>query len=191
MLKLINKIGDNLFLISDKYFQGNKTALTGDSCSNSYDKTSVDHSVIVWDLNQGMDDILLRDLQVSLNFIIPVFIRNRIKQTYKEVCLFFLLDAVIEDENLDDTIEHSKGQVQSPLLAEKIIIISTDIKKKLNSNTLSLLSWVKIKLRRVLECLRHYQSAKPMYLLGDFSPSRYPVIYNSDFRHTFIHYKRN
>jgi hypothetical protein len=197
-MKLLNKIGDNLFRITDRFFLGSRPS---EHCSapSNFDSSG---QYMVWELNQGVEDILIKDIWGSISFFIPALIRKRIEQIYKDACLYFLVDAVIEDETIDPEADKVSGlNVLTPLAEKKIILIAR-AKKGLNRNILNLQDWVKIRLHRVRYFLRHLRPGKTFYLLGNFSPARNDlnfdglnyILHDSDktnFRHTFIFHKRN
>jgi hypothetical protein len=188
-MKIIRKIGDGLYRLTDSFFQVPSAGLSENPDINlNPDQTAC----MVWELNQGVEDIVLKDLSVSLNILIPSFIRKPVKQLYKKACLYFLVDAIIEEESLDPV--HFTG-TEASILAEpagKKFTLFADVKRKAIYNVISLGDWIKIKLHRVGGFIRLLQPAKPYYLLGNFAPTGSDIYNdNSDFSPTYIFHLRN
>ncbi len=189
-MKIFRKVSDWLFNSTDKFFQGNNPAFEAD-CPEYPDKF-VESNCIVWELKQGVEDIVIKDLQVSIKYIVPAFFRKPFEKAFKEFCLFFLVDAVIEDETLDQKANRASLLNLSPTPAAKKILLSGVHTAIFKSRIIHLEDWLKIKFRKVSLLLSLMQHAKPYYLLGDFTPA----IYNnytdeSNFRHTYIFHMRN
>jgi hypothetical protein len=188
-MKIIRKIGDGLFRFTDSFFQGSNCGST-----ENPDKIIPADQVncMVWELNQGVEDIVLKDLSVSINLLVPAFLRKPAAQFYKKVCMYFLVDAAIEEESLDPTNISASSLTFPPLQEGKILTLFSDTKKIVSANVLSLRDWLKFKLQKVSSFLRLLQPEKPYYLLGDFAPSRYDNYCDkSNFRKTYIFHLRN
>jgi hypothetical protein len=196
-MKLLDKIGDNLFRITDRFFQGNRPS---GYCSAPVDLECSRQSM-VWELNQGVEDILIKDIRGSINYFIPAFIRRPIEQIYRKACLYILVDAVIEDETIDMKEDNKSGLHISPAPKEKKIIL-TEALNRMSQNILSLQDWFKIRFNQVRYLIRYPRPDRSYYLLGDFTPAindgnlngLYYILHESDrtnFRHTFVYHKRN
>jgi hypothetical protein len=147
---------------------------------------------MTWELNQGVEDIVIKDLRISINLLIPPFIRKPVEDLYKKVCFYFLVDAVIEEESLDpDQLNIALLTISAEPSGKKYTLIAESI-KKVKTKVISFHGWLKFKWQRVSCFLRHLQPDKPYYLLGDFTPA-HDNFYNdkSDFRHTYIFHLRN
>ena len=174
-MNFLDKIGNRLYRITDRFFQGNRPVENSPSPANF----SSNGQYMVWELNQGVEDILIKDIRGSINFFIPALIRNSMKQIYSDACMYFLVDAVIEDETIDPKAHKASMLNVLPPLSEKKIIFIARSKKGLNRNILYLQDWVKIRLHRVRHFLRHLRTDKTFYLLGNFSPARNDLNFDS------------
>ena len=187
---MFRKVGDWLFNSTDKFFQGNNPV--SDADCPEYPDNYAESNCIVWELKQGVEDIVIKDLEVSIKYIVPAFIRKPFEKAFKELCLYFLVDAVIEDETLDQKGSRALFQNLSPSPPAKKIQLSGVNAKIFKSRIIHLEDWLKIKFRKMSVILSRLQPVKPYYLLGDFTPA----IYNnntdkSNFRHTYIFHLRN
>jgi hypothetical protein len=197
-MSLLNKIGDKLFMLTDRFFQGNRTV---EHCS-AMPELDRNGNYIVWELNQGVEDILIKDIRISVNCIIPALIRKPLEKIYRNACLYFLVDAVIEDETIDPEADKASRLNVLPKLAEKKIVLTPWTNKGLQRNILSFQEWFKINLQKARRFFRHQGTSRTFYLLGNFAPSGNDCSFNglnyilrdpdkTNFKHTFIFHKRN
>jgi hypothetical protein len=168
-MKLFNKISDSVFRTTDRFFKGG--TVTEQDCPFQNEHPGNELSM-VWELNQGFEDIVLKDISSGINFFVPSFIRNRVTEAYKQACLFFLTDMIIEEETIDPEIDKATRLNLLSIPVEKIININNDQKHGIKARILYLQDWLKIKLQRASQVLRHLQQEKPYYLLADFTPRK-------------------
>jgi hypothetical protein len=188
-MKLISKLGDGLFRFTDSFFRG-----SGHRLPENPDKIfqADDANCIVWELDQGFEDIFLKDLIVSINILIPAFVRKPIGKLYRKACLYFLVDAAIEEESIDP--ENIKSSLKSLTTSQpaKILTLFRATNEKVGTRVISMIDWLEIKLHKVSCFLRRQRPDKPYYLLGNFTPLRYDIFGDkSNFRHTYNFHMRN
>lgn len=188
-MKFISKIGDGLFRITDSFFRG-----SGYRIPENPDKilTADEANCVVWELDQGIEDIVIKDLSVSIKLLLPAFVRNPVVDLYRKACLYFLVDAAIEEESLDpENIKSSLESFTTPQPA-KILTFFRTARVKTSTRVISLLDWLKIRLQKVSGFLRLQQPVKPYYLLGDYTPARYGMFEDiTNFRQTCSFHLRN
>lgn len=188
-MNLINKIGDVLYGNIDNFFQG-KVTLRSQELSVEHPQTDI-HSM-TWELNQGIEDIVIKDLKISLKVLIPGIISRRIEHVFRKACMYFLVDAAIEEVSVDPGNQpDSKIELSVPPAAKQLFVFNS-LKIGTNQHVLALIDWLKIKLQRIRSGLRPPGHDKPYYLLGDFTPSRYELYSdNIKFRKACIFHLRN
>ena len=167
-MKLLKKIGTALFKSSDQFFRGNThhPVIIDTPCpvlSNA--------NTITWELNQGVEDIVIKDLKISLKCFVPKLIYDWIEKAIRDVFLYLLIDAVAEEELLEDKTENI-----SPLRLQAISLNTIkSYGKATGINTcrkiVHLTDWLKIKLFSIRCNAFHSAHDKPFYLLGDFAPA--------------------
>jgi hypothetical protein len=188
-MNLINKIGDVLYGNIDKFFQG-KVNLPSQELSVKHTQTDI--HCMTWELNQGVEDIVIKDLKISLKILIPGIISRRIERVYRKACMYFLVDAAIEEGSLDPGKQpESKMELSAPPASKQIFVINS-LKMCANQHILALIDWLKIKLQRIRPGIRQPGHDKPYYLLGDFSPLRFELYSGHiKFRKACIFHLRN
>jgi hypothetical protein len=197
-MKLINKISNSVFSTTDRFFQG--SVQIGTDCQ-SPSECAVNEHAVIWELNQGFEDIVLKDLKFSIRFFVPSFIRNYAAEAYKQVCMFFLVDMVIEEETIDPEEDKASLLNLVSIPVEKKIIVGFEQKRSIKEGILSFQDWFKIKLQIARKILRKLQEDKPYYLLADLSPrfndpaSNFNYLVNHsdkpNFIPSFVFHKRN
>jgi hypothetical protein len=189
-MKLFSKISDKIYRSTDKFFQGN--TIQADGNDPNFKGGYGEEHVMVWELNQGIEDIVMKDLQAGYHLLLPSMVRFHIEKMFKSICLYFLVDAVIEDETLEqETDRVSRLKLISTPVAKQIML-TREIKNRVSRKILSLQDWLKIKMQKLRVILSHLQKDKPYYLLGNFAPARFDISgETSIFRHTSIFHLRN
>jgi len=189
-MKIINKIGDWLYNITDRYFQGENSGVIHETPQFSGQNSEA--QTISWELNQGVEDIIVKDLIVSAKYIIPSLIINKIQSIVNRVRFLYLVDAVIEEETLDPKSVKLPEIPPSDIVSGKEIVIKYSSFTTIKTRIISLSEWLKIKLLNLRSVIRYYKRVKPFYLLGDFSPAKYPISANkTKFLDTYVYHLRN
>lgn len=189
-MKIINKIGDWLYNITDRYFQGENSGVILESPQFSGQISEA--KTFSWELNQGVEDIIVKDLIVSAKYIIPSIIRNKIQSVVNKVRFLYLVDAVIEEETLDPTSVKLPEIPLSDIVSGKNIVIKSTSLSTFYTRIISLSEWLKTKLLHLRSVIRCYKRVKPFYLLGDFSPVKYSISSNkTKFLDTYVYHLRN
>jgi hypothetical protein len=98
-MKLIRKISDKIYQSTDKFFQGN--TIQPDGIDPNFQAGNGEEHCMVWELNQGVEDIVMKDLQAGYHFLLPSKVRFHIEKMFKSVCLYFLVDAVMKRKHLN------------------------------------------------------------------------------------------
>lgn len=173
--KTITKTCDIVYGIIDSYFQGNSkriTTIINDNHSLLND-LNTDYSR-VWELNQGVADIALKDLKGSINWVLPGFVKRSAGRMYHYFMLYFYTDMIFEaepftgKENEDSTVSGI-----SMMNNGKTIQILHDLNKKFNTKYLSITDWY----LNIYNKMRHLFNWAPKtstyYLLGFFGPQGY------------------
>jgi hypothetical protein len=188
----LTKIGDLLYNMTDQYFEGKILKEEIPEKSDQYTG-----NCRVWELNQGVEDIIINDLKESMRFITPEIIRKRIDSIFRNIRFLFLVDAIIEDESIDEKALKTEFLNYSYSEDNKKIFIEGTGKASRNDRLLTLQDWLKEKLLAACQRIRRLRKGRLYRLLGDFSPaymsdqSFHNIVQKSNFIHTYLFYKRN
>jgi len=152
----IKNWGNSLFSGITSFFQGNTTAnpLVPLNDRNMRIGPEQGHSK-EWVLNQGISDIVIRDIEVGFGWIFPVFIREAYHKIARKFVLYFYLDEL--DEEFDEELRKNLiKRINFSSINPKLI----EFKKSMNHQfSLSVISFRKsyrlliARLKRILEGL--------------------------------------
>jgi hypothetical protein len=100
---LIKNWANSAFSGITHFFQGSTTANPLTTVHNSNDITGPEPGYSQeWVLEQGVSDIVIRDIEVSLGWIFPQFIRDIYHRAVRKIILYFYLDEM--DEEFDNEL---------------------------------------------------------------------------------------
>jgi hypothetical protein len=116
LLKMTQKACDKVYGLCSGFFEG-RGAIGMKPSSNTGQGSNL---VYTWQLNQGIEDIALRDIQAVASSLIPGFISRMIKRFHAWYSIFYLTDDIyITDNNI--SIENFSFQGSLPLSGLRIL----------------------------------------------------------------------
>jgi len=98
MLKFINKIGDFLFRFSDNFFKDESYLSSMNYSDQKADDTLDSLRYMSWDLNQGLNTILWKDIRHIVRFLIPHTFLDRISYEYKKILFLAEVDGLLGED---------------------------------------------------------------------------------------------
>ncbi|MCU0370920.1 MAG: hypothetical protein MUC31_05850 [Bacteroidales bacterium] len=168
-MKLVKWIGSSLFNFSDKFFKGYNDELTLDS-ERILPAGPVENCVCMsWELNQGVEDILFKDIKVSLNILFPHFVRKRAGIICRKLLLYFELDFIEAEEDQAPLLTIFPAKNSCPISQEKkLSFADNNVRKKVCANTLYLTDWMKAISLRLKTTLKVLYPVMPFNLFESF-----------------------
>ena len=170
-MKLLKRIGDSLFTISDRFFTGVTDTVTKPKAKNTGISTTEQVPYITWELNQGVDDIMLKDFSAIIRCLVPATLRRSIKQLLRDVFVFFMVDAFIDDAMENPEINPDVTRKIASASSEKKTIVFDHCKTGLKSKLVWMMDWLSTSNIKILKI----KSSRTYYLLSDVSPALYGI----------------
>jgi hypothetical protein len=168
----VNYAGNWVYSIVDNFFSGSQPGFRDDMILAANQPPDIDPSSFEWELHQGIADIAARDIQDSLGWIIPGFIRKYTSRIYQLSLLYFFTDVIYEEFPVDGIEADIKPQ-QSTSSHSKIIYELKGIKARLDSKCLSVKVWYRHFISKAKMLILFENHRKTYYLLGNFAPQEY------------------
>jgi len=173
-MKSAGRIGNWIYNSVDSFFSGaSQQPFYENAHSNSSSINPCVGYCQVWELNQDITDIALKDIEVSLHYLFPAYCRQFLNNLYQNVCLYFQADYTIQEESFvlhdEDFIFTEKPTGDCP---KKVILLQHKIDKK-DVKLLLFRDWVKAAIRISNRFLRIRKIKKTFYLPGNFTPAKY------------------
>ena len=169
--KSITKTCDFVYGSIDSFFQGNAKRITTCVSENHLiDNFNTDYSR-VWELNQGVADIALKDLKGSINWVLPGFIKRSTGKMYQYFMLYFYTDMIFETEpyTVEEKEDSNVGGF-SRLNNGKTIHIHHKLNERFNAKYLSIIDWYLNIYNKLIHLIKWEPEAQTYYLLGFFGP---------------------
>ena len=169
--KTINKTCDFVYGSIDSFFQGNAKRITTCVSENHLiDNFNTDYSR-VWELNQGVTDIALKDLKGSINWVLPGFVKRSAGRMYQYFMLYFYTDMIFEVEPITgEEKEDSNVGGLTRLNNGKTIHILHKLNERFNAKYLSIIDWYLDLYNKIIHFFKWEPETQTYYLLGFFGP---------------------
>jgi hypothetical protein len=200
--RIVRKTSDWVFYKIDSFFQG--SLQNEKNCYAGLAESAVVDSGYsqVWELNQDLADIAINDMNHSLNWLIPGFVKHYASRLKHELLLYFYMDAIIEDESLNLNFQNSLHIDEATPGKSKIIVIMTELQTRISCKLVSINDWWIRMINKLSLFLKIDDQDKTYYLLGSFAPQGFDnqldnSIYMTSgpdkfkFNATFSFHKRN
>jgi hypothetical protein len=167
------KTCDWVFFKIDGYFRGypkqEKTFYSGSPDS----KETYSAYIQEWELNQDVADIALKDLNYSLNWLIPDIIKHFANRLHQELLLYFYTDTILEDGSLNVHDMNNLSIQEASSDKSKIISMITELQAGISSKLLSISDWWLKMIHKLSQFLKMDHKEKTYYLLGTFASQGY------------------
>ena len=176
MLKLlinrssINKACNAIFDNISYFFAGNSKQDPDTSEDNSFQTGAPSIYVLEWDLHQGVSDILMKDIRVSVSLLLPSPMVEMLNNVRKRILLYFYIDIIEEEKLSEDNIIKNFRQDLPHGIKDKVIFYTGSLNHKINKRVIFLLDWWKTFIRKLEIFLKLEPECETFYLIGDFSP---------------------
>jgi len=168
--RTIKKASDWVFFKIDGFFQGpqyeESPIYTGFPGRNEAGQVYSRE----WDLNQDVADIALKDINKSLGWLIPSFIKHFTIKLKQEIMLYLYIDPIIEDDAFNVSNFSGLPQQDLPQDKSKIIFIMTGIKSGIKSGIVSVNDWWIHHIHLLSKLFKPESRERTYYLLGSFVP---------------------
>lgn len=171
--RTVKKTSDWIFYKIDGFFKGSaQHEMTG--YAGLPESVGVDSGYSqVWELNQDLADIAIKDINHSLNWLIPGFVKHYANRLQKELLLYFYLDAIIEDESINLNNPNNLHIDEAKFDKGKIINIMAEFQTRISSKLVSINDWWVKMINKLSLFLKNDDHDKIYYLLGSFAPQRF------------------
>jgi hypothetical protein len=168
--KTFNAAGDWVFNYIDYFFRG---SINRDFNGDLPNPDKFHSTCIEWELNQDIADIVLNDIKISFNWILPAFVRKYTFRLHQLALLYLFTDVVYDNESRELPDFQHKEVIHTDSV-KKIVISSLQvIKERFDSKCLFINDWLKNLYMRFKMFLRLEKDNKTYYLLGYFAPQTY------------------
>lgn len=99
IIKALNRVGDNIYYGLERFFAGgiSPEGWVLESIPDNSEITYKNNSY-VWDLNQGISDIIIKDIEVGLSYFIPTSLRNLTSRLAHNFTFYFQADFTVTDD---------------------------------------------------------------------------------------------
>ena len=171
--KLMNSVVDSTSRFFDRNYKPSNTVEKG---YESVHSQALYQNQQEWDLNQGVSDIMIKDIRLSINWLLPDRLINTLIDIKHRIILYFYLDEIDEEESSPNAVNKV---IQKHILSgvrDKIVESSHLLNIKIASKVVSFHAIWKSMIRKLEILLRLEPDPPTFYLIGRFSPG----IYNNE-----------
>jgi len=173
--RLMNNLVDSTSRFFDRNYKPSNPVQDDPDSVNSFIQLQYQQE---WDLNQGVSDIMIKDIKLSINWLLPDIFINALSNFKNRIILYFYLDEIDEKET---NTESASEKIQKHLLSGarvKTIDISRSIKNRITAKVVAFNAVRKLMIRK-LEIFLCLEPDPPVYyLIGKFNPGIYETSKN-------------
>ena len=167
----INNAGNSIFDMVNRFFTGSSKLQNGvpeNDFQSSQDQLNA--YTREWELNQDVSDIVIKDIRLSFNILIPSSLIERLSKIQQRIMLYFYIDEMEDDLNAKESSSFSFASLVEPI-NKRIILFTGTTRNKVTSRVISFLDWWKAFINK-LEILLELKEDEPTYyLIGNFTPN--------------------
>ncbi len=127
---------------------------------------------MTWELNQGVEDIVSRDINEIVNLILPDFIMKPFRRLYRSIWIYFYADTMIDDPGIDKLTALPADLTE--MNREKFVHI-LEYNKEIEAKTQIISDWF---IKTFIK-LNHLYNLKPEKKSHHLANQLIPMVYDS------------